>query len=255
MKNLLPILAMLIFTPLFGQDKALEIKTNQGNIIQIDPLYHGTVGLTKDDYKILVDPFGASEILAAYQSPDLILITDIHGDHFNEKALSSVFNSSKTKILAPKAVYDKMNSTFRKNTDIINNFESVEILSTLSIETIPMYNLPESDDSRHTKGRGNGYILNWEGKRIYISGDTEDIQEMRDLKNIDIAFVCMNLPYTMDVDAAADAVIDFEPKVVVPYHYRGGERKMSDTDKFKSLVNTANPKIKVILLDFYPVTP
>jgi L-ascorbate metabolism protein UlaG (beta-lactamase superfamily) len=89
------------------------------------------------------------------------------------------------------------------------------------------------------------------GKRIYISGDTEDIPEMRNLKNIDIAFVCMNLPYTMTVEKAAEAVLAFKPKTVYPYHYRG-ENGFSDVAKFKSLVEADNPNIKVTQLDWYP---
>jgi len=84
-----------------------------------------------------------------------------------------------------------------------------------------MYNLPEDADSRHTKGRGNGYIVMAGGKKMYISGDTEDITEMRALRGIDVAFVCMNLPYTMDVDQGADAVLEFKSKMVYPYHYLG----------------------------------
>jgi L-ascorbate metabolism protein UlaG (beta-lactamase superfamily) len=121
----------------------------------------------------------------------------------------------------------------------------------IRVEAIPMYNLPESPDNRHTKGRGNGYVLTIGGKRIYISGDTEAIPEMRTLKNIDVAFVCMNLPYTMDVDQAADGVLDFVPKVVYPYHYRG-KGGLSDIDKFKALVNKKNTNIDVRLRNWYP---
>ena len=102
----------------------------------------------------------------------------------------------------------------------------------------------------HPESRGNGYILTLNSKRIYISGDTEDIPEMRNLKNIDKAFVCMNLPYTMTIESAASAVLDFKPKNVYPYHYRGTDG-MSDVDKFKTLVNQENESIEVILLDWY----
>ena len=101
-----------------------------------------------------------------------------------------------------------------------------------------MYNLTPERKNMHTKGRGNGYVVTMGGKRIYISGDTEDIPEMRELKNIDVAFVCMNLPYTMDVDHAADAVLAFKPRLVYPYHYRGKEQ-MSDVEQFKKLVALA----------------
>ena len=117
------------------------------------------------------------------------------------------------------------------------NYDAIEI------EAIPKYNLPEDETSRHTKGRGNGYVLPAiENKRIYISGDTEDISEMRNPQNIDIAFVCMNLPYTMDINQAADAVLAFKPNRVYPYHYRGKPGK-SDVNAFKKLVNEGNQNV------------
>jgi L-ascorbate metabolism protein UlaG (beta-lactamase superfamily) len=114
-----------------------------------------------------------------------------------------------------------------------------------------MYNLPEAPDSRHTKGRGNGYILNLGGKMVYISGDTEDIPEMRALKNIDVAFVCMNQPYTMDINQAANAVLAFKPKIVYPFHYRG-QNGLSDVEGFKKLVDAGKAPIEVRLKNWYP---
>jgi len=113
-----------------------------------------------------------------------------------------------------------------------------------------MYNLREEALKFHPKGRGNGYVLNIQGQRIYISGDTEDIPEMRALKDIDKAFICMNLPYTMPVDRAADAVIEFKPKQVYPYHYRG-QGGLSDVNKFKAVVNEGDSSIEVVQLDWY----
>jgi len=113
-----------------------------------------------------------------------------------------------------------------------------------------MYNLREEALKFHEKGRGNGYILTLEDQRIYISGDTEDIPEMRTLKNIDKALVCMNLPYTMSVESAASAVLDFKPITVYPYHYRG-TNGLSDVAKFKTIVNKNDANIKVKLLEWY----
>ena len=113
-----------------------------------------------------------------------------------------------------------------------------------------MYNLREEALKFHAKGRGNGYVLTINDERIYISGDTEDIPEMRTLKNIDKAFVCMNLPWTMTVESAASAVLEFKPKQVYPYHYRNKEG-MSDVNLFKNLVNKEDKSIEVILLDWY----
>jgi L-ascorbate metabolism protein UlaG (beta-lactamase superfamily) len=139
---------------------------------------------------------------------------------------------------------DKTNLVVLKNGD--NTMQSG-----LSISAIPMYNLPESATAMHTKGRGNGYVLNIGGKNIYISGDTQGIPEMRSLKNIDLAFVCMNLPYTMDIKEAADAVLAFKPKIVYPYHYRG-QNGLSDVNAFKSLVEAGDKKIEVRLRNWYP---
>ena len=120
-----------------------------------------------------------------------------------------------------------------------------------SVEAIPMYNLRDEALKYHPKGRGNGYVLTFGKERVYISGDTEDISEMRELKNIDKAFICMNLPYTMTVENAAKAVLDFKPKQVYPYHYRGTEG-YSDIEKFKSIINENSKAIEVTELNWYP---
>ena len=115
-----------------------------------------------------------------------------------------------------------------------------------------MYNLtrgPSAGKLFHDKGRGNGYVLTYGGKKFYIAGDTEGVPEMRALKNIDVAFVCMNLPYTMPPDEAAEAVKAFKPKIVYPYHYRGA-KEMSDVEKFKTLVSK-DKSIEVRQLKWY----
>ena len=114
------------------------------------------------------------------------------------------------------------------------NGKSVEKAG-IKVEAVQMYNLTPTRLRFHNKGRGNGYVMAFGGKRAYVSGDTEDIPEMRALKKIDVAFVCMNLPFTMTPEQAADAVQEFKPKTVYPYHYRG-----SDTAKFKKLVGDAS---------------
>jgi L-ascorbate metabolism protein UlaG (beta-lactamase superfamily) len=113
-----------------------------------------------------------------------------------------------------------------------------------------MYNLPDSKEIFHPKGRGNGYLLTLGDKHVYVSGDTQGIPEMRALRGIDLAFVCMNLPYTMDVDEAASAVLSFHPKVVVPYHYKGSNG-FSDIRRFKELVQKGDRNVRVELMDFY----
>jgi L-ascorbate metabolism protein UlaG (beta-lactamase superfamily) len=157
--------------------------------------------------------------------------------------------TSKAKLVVPKAVAEKLSEKYKDKLIILNNEDATTQLG-FNITAIPMYNLPEDAESRHTNGRGNGYVLDIGGKRFYICGDTEDIPEMRNLDNIDIAFVCMNLPYTMDINQAADAVLAFKPKIVYPYHYRG-QGGLADVEAFKKLVNDGDKKIDVRLRKCY----
>jgi L-ascorbate metabolism protein UlaG (beta-lactamase superfamily) len=225
-----------------------QINTSKGQLT-IQPIIHGSVVLTWDGNTIYIDPYGGIEAYQGLSSPDMIFITDIHGDHMDLKTLESI-DISKATMVVPQAVADQLPEKFKERIVIISNGDTKE-QSGITIKAIPMYNLPETEDSRHPKGRGNGYVLTLGGKNVYFSGDTEDIPEMRSLKNIDVAFVCMNLPYTMEVAQAAKAVLAFKPKVVYPYHYRG-QNGLSDTEAFKKAVNSGNSKIEVRLRNWYP---
>lgn len=219
------------------------------NVIKVIPIEHATTILEWGVITVYVDPIGGPEAFEGHKQPDLILITDIHGDHLSVETLQGL-NTSKAKIIVPKAVADKIPEEFTPQLDILQNGESKERYA-ITVEAVPMYNLRKEALKFHEKGRGNGYVLNIGGERIYFSGDTEDIPEMRALKNIDKAFVCMNLPYTMTEERAADAVLEFKPKKVYPYHYRGNPN-VSDVNKFKKLVNAGDSDIEVVQLDWYP---
>lgn len=240
------IVVILFFS--FQSNAQDVLKTNDGDIT-IQPILHGTLVLTFNNTTIYVDPYGGSGGFAGIAKPDYILITDIHGDHLNLETLNGL-DTKKTQFIVPQAVADKMPESYNSQITVLTNGQSIH-RSDMFISAIPMYNLPESPDAKHTKGRGNGYIINMGEKNIYISGDTEDIVEMRNLRDIDVAFVCMNLPYTMDVNQAASAVLEFEPKIVYPYHYRG-KPDFEDTEKFKELVNAGNASIDVRLRNWYP---
>lgn len=215
----------------------------------INPISHATMVLSYGDDTIYIDPTGGAEAFKGLAKPNIILITDIHGDHMNLKTLEALDLSHAT-IVAPKAVVDKLPDNLNSKSIVILNNGETGSINGYSIEAIPMYNLREDALKFHSKGRGNGYVLTINGERIYISGDTEDIPEMRALNNIDKAFVCMNLPYTMTVENAVSAVLEFKPKEVYPYHYRG-TNGFSDVNKFKNLVNQDDSTIKVILLNWY----
>ena len=223
--------------------------------VTVKPISHGTLILEYGNVIIYVDPVGGAEAFKGQQPPTFILITDIHSDHLDVKTLEAI-SIENSKIIAPAAVAEQLPSDLMNKTHVLSNSElkSYAIGDTeLKIEAIPMYNLREEALKFHPKKRGNGYVLTLGEERVYISGDTEDIPEMRKLKAIDIAFVCMNLPYTMPVKSAADAVLDFKPKKVYPYHYRGTEG-FSDIQLFKTIVNQENEKIEVILVDWYKKT-
>lgn len=226
--------------------KVEKIPTGNGEI-EIEPINHATFILRWNGKTIFVDPVGGAQKFST--KPDIVLITDIHGDHLNADTLKGVLGD-KTKIVAPAAVVEQLPAELKSKTAsggekfVLANGEK-KTIDWITIEAVPMYNLTQERLKFHTKGRGNGYVLTLGGKRIYISGDTEDIPEMRALKNIDAAFVCMNLPYTMTVEQAASAVKEFKPKIVYPYHHRG-----SDVQKFKELVG-ADSGVEVRLLDWY----
>jgi len=216
--------------------------------INVQPIEHATFMLGWKDKQLLFDPSTDPNKLKKLTAPDLVFITDIHGDHFNIGALRAL-DLSKAILVVPPVVAEQLPDDLRTKTKILKNGETTE-LAGIKIEAVPMYNLPESKDAFHPKGRGNGYILQLGDKRVYISGDTEDTPEMRNLKDIYLAFVCMNMPYTMTEKQAADAVLAFQPQVVYPYHYRGQQGK-SDIFAFKHLVNEKNPQIKIIIRDWY----
>lgn len=221
----------------------------QEDDIKIIPIEHATAILEWKEITIYIDPVGGAEAFEGQKKPDLILITDVHGDHLSMETLEAL-NTEKAKVMVPQAVADKIPENFTPQLDVLNNGDSKKRFG-ITVEAIPMYNLREEALKFHTKGRGNGYVLTIGEQRLYFSGDTEDIPEMRALQNIDKAFICMNLPYTMTPVSAADAVLEFKPKQVYPYHYRG-KLDVSDVAKFKAMVYAGNPDLEVVQLDWYP---
>lgn len=221
-----------------------QIDTQNGTLT-IQPIQHGTLVLTWNDQDVYIDPTGGSEAFQGIDSPDLILITHAHGDHMNIETLKAL-NTEEVGMIVPQSVAEELGDEFADQLVILENGENTNQLD-IDIRAIPMYNLPDDETSRHKKGWGNGYVLSFAGTNVYISGDTEDIPEMRSLENIDVAFVCMNLPYTMDIYQAASAVLDFEPEIMYPYHYRG-----QDVERFKEVVTEENNQINVRLKNWYP---
>lgn len=209
------------------------------DVFTITPIKHATFVLQAGKTTVYVDPVGEAEDFASFPPPDLILITHIHKDHLAPELVDTL-KQLKTQVIGPLTVIEQLGCG-----TAISNDETTETRG-LKIETIPAYNTTAERLKFHPKGRDNGYVISKSGKRLYISGDTEDIPEMRQLENIDIALVCMNLPFTMTIEQAASAVNEFKPGVVIPYHYRG-KPDMSDIDAFEQLVTES----KVRKLQWY----
>jgi L-ascorbate metabolism protein UlaG (beta-lactamase superfamily) len=196
-----------------------EFSTSAGPV-KITPIRHASMMIQAGGKVIQVDPWSQGNYDGVPQA-DLILVTDIHADHL-DKPLIEKLSKGGTVVIAPEAVAKTITQA-----KALRNGESTT-WDAWKIDAVPMYNLtrgPSEGKFYHDKGRGNGYVLTYGGTRFYIAGDTEGTPEMRALKNIDVAFVPMNLPYTMTPEEAADAVRAFHPKVVYPYHYRGSNIK------------------------------
>jgi len=225
------------------------IATDAGPVA-LHAIHHAALTLTWNNVVILVDPAPPqggtppADPTAEYKAlpaPNLILLTHDHADHFNVPILEAVSGSAT--ILAPKEVVDKMPDDLKAKTKVMANGDTTTV-DGIQIAAFPMYNTTPARAQFHPKGGGNGYILTIGGKKIYIAGDTEETPDMKALTGIDVAFLPMNLPYTMDINAAAQAVKDFKPKVVYPYHYSN-----TDVTKLQGLVGDA---VQVRLLNWYP---
>ena len=221
-----------------AQSSAQVFKTAAGPV-EITPIFHASAIIKAGGDTIYIDPAHPANI-ADLPPADLILITDVHPDHMDVADIAALKGKS-TEIVAPAAVQDTV-----KTAKALANGESLQ-WHKWKITAVPMYNVAHNMPNGtpfHPKGRGNGYILSYGGKNFYFAGDTEGTPEMRALRGIDVAFVPMNLPYTMTPQEAAEAVKAFKPKVVIPYHYRGQDLQLFA----KALIGTG---IEVRLLDWY----
>lgn len=217
--------------------------------VTVYPIFHGSVVLTEGDRTVFVDPYNGAERYTKFGAPDLLMITHTHGDHMDMQTLEEL-DLSKATLVAPQAVADALADLKFAEVKVLKNDESGEAHG-MRVEAVPAYNLPSAPKMFHPKGDFNGYVLNIGAERYYFSGDTQDVPEIRALKGIDYAFVCMNQPYTMTVEAAADMVSEMLPEVVYPYHYRNQDKTFSDLDQFELLVKESAPAVEVRKLDWY----
>ena len=190
------------------------IKTSSGDLT-ITFIGHGSLLFTFGGKVIHVDPYSKLADYGTLPRADIILITHEHRDHLDPAAIEKI-RTDKTQIVLTEIGAKQLGSgTVMKNGDVKN-------VEGIAIAAVPAYNIlhkRENGQPYHPKGAGNGYVITFGDKRVYLAGDTENIPELKELKNIDIAFLPMNLPYTMSPEQAATAAKAFWPKVLYPYHY------------------------------------
>jgi L-ascorbate metabolism protein UlaG (beta-lactamase superfamily) len=196
------------------------IKTSAGDL-KITFIGHGTLMFTFEGKTIHVDPVSKEADYTKLPKADLILVTHHHGDHLDLKALG-ILRTDKTELALTEICAQQV-----KGGVVMKNGET-KVVGGLKIEAVPAYNLVHMRSEGkpfHPKGEGNGYVITFGDKRVYVAGDTENTPEMKKLEKIDVAFLPMNLPYTMTPEMVADAAKAFRPKILYPYHF--GETDIS----------------------------
>ena len=227
-KILIGLLATLGLTTACGQAQQNstyevdEFQTQSGKTVKIHALVHASMWIEAGDVQIFVDPvakLGNRKIdYAMMPKADIILVTHEHHDHLDKEAIHNLSHELYTQVIANQASADILGKGI-----VMANDDKRTLTDKITVEAVPAYNTTEGHLQFHPKGRDNGYILTIDGLRIYIAGDTEDIPEMADIKDIDIAFLPCNQPYTMTPEQVIKVAKIIRPKVLFPYHY-------SDTD-------------------------
>jgi L-ascorbate metabolism protein UlaG (beta-lactamase superfamily) len=190
------------------------IKTSAGDL-DITFIGHGTLLLGFGGKVIHVDPYGKLADYGTLPKADLVLVTHAHGDHLDPQALAAV-RTPKTQVVVAPACEGKVEGAI-----VLRNGEEKTVAG-VSVAAVPAYNLVHKRPDGvpfHPKGEGNGYVLTFGDTRVYVAGDTENVTEMKALQGISVAFLPMNLPYTMTPEMVADAARAFRPKILYPYHY------------------------------------
>jgi len=216
------LVSALAMSAVYAQKKFQEdsFKTSGGDL-KITFIGHGTLMLTYAGKVIHADPVSMYADYATLPKADLILVTHEHGDHLDMKAIQAASTANTTIITNPSSAKNVPNAIVMKNGED-------RIVFGIKVEAVPAYNI---EKPFHPKGNGNGYVLTFGDKRVYIAGDTENVAEIKALKNIDVAFLPMNQPYTMTPEQVADVASAMQPKVLYPYHFGN-----TDTSKLAGLL-------------------
>ena len=218
-----------------------EFTAPTGGKVEVFGIHHGSIALSYKGFNIQVDPvakMGQSTIdYSSFPKADLILVTHEHGDHLDPDAIAAL-SKPETRVILNPSSQAKLG-----HGEAVSNGDTLKVGS-VGIVVVPAYNITEDHLQFHPKGRDNGYILDFDGLRIYVSGDTEDIDEMAAFGPVDVAFLSANQPYTMTTTQCIEAAMTLRPKVLVPYH-------LSDTDmqEIKNVLDSNDSGIEVLLFE------
>jgi L-ascorbate metabolism protein UlaG (beta-lactamase superfamily) len=243
MLKLLSIAAVFLFMGsllFYGAASAAEfekdvIQTSAGELT-ITFIGHGTLMFTFGDKVIHVDPYSQVADYSILPKADVVLITHEHQDHLDEEALKNIVTDQTDIILNGNS------AEILGKGRVLKNGESTEVLG-ITVEAVPAYNIVHMRDNGqpfHTKGEHNGYVLTFGDTKVYVAGDTENVPEIKELKDITIAFLPMNLPYTMTPEMVADAALSFRPKILYPYHYG-----QTDPEEIVNLLKDSGIEIRI----------
>ena len=216
-KSIMMALTLATAIAVSAQDYKVEtFKTKSGKDVNITLIKHATLAIDYQGYEIHVDAvpnYGTD--YSKFPKGDLILVTHEHGDHFNPETIELISKPNNLLFMNQRC-FDQINKGM-----VLRNGDTRNITKDISLKVVPAYNTTPDHLQFHPKGVGNGYVLNIDGLKIYIAGDTEDVPEMSNLKDeqIDVAFIPVNQPFTMTVEQAIRAARMIQPKVLIPYHF------------------------------------
>ena len=213
-----------------------DVFETDGGTLELWFVGHGTLMFKYNDMVIHIDPVSSEGDYSTMPDADIILVTHEHGDHLDPGAIGKILKDD-TEIISNKA-----SATHLDDCKVMANGDKTDIKG-IGIEAVPAYNIKHErspGNPFHPKGNGNGYVLDIGGKRIYVAGDTENIPEMKSLGDIDIAFLPMNIPYTMSPEMAADAALMIKPDILYPYHFGS-----TDTDELVKLLEGTDIDVRI----------
>ena len=240
---ILSVIGLMVVNAAKAQDYKVEtFRTASGNDVSITLIKHGSLALTYKGVSIQIDPVTENVRYTDYKrfpKADIIMLTHEHGDHFDPATIDTL-STAATRLYMNQRCYDSL-----KRGTVLRNGDHLQLLDGIVLDVVPAYNITEGHTQYHPQGVGNGYVFTFDGSlRIYVAGDTEDIDELSNVKDIDVCFLPVNQPYTMTVEQAVRAAQIIKPRILIPYHFG-----QTDVSLIKQQLDAAGSGIEVWLRD------